>query len=80
LELTAQQKEKLEQARALLIALGLPKAQCNEQSGLVFLASVNVKYSDRWVSTTVPLLPTVKIVEFIYNEYGINYKPCSDFA
>jgi len=77
LKFTEQQQEKLDQAKALLTALGLPKAQCNDRSGWVFLALANVKSSDNWNTATAPLLPTVSIMEFIRNEYGMDYKPNS---
>ena len=77
MKLTEQQQEKLEQAKWLLNALGLPKAQCNNRSGWVFLALANIKPSDNWNSATAPLLPTVNIMEFIRNEYKMNYKPNS---
>lgn len=77
MEFTEQQKEKLEQAKELLTALGLPKAQCNDRSGWVFLALANIKPSDSWHTATAPLLPTVNIMEFIRNEYGMDYKPNS---
>lgn len=73
----AKQKEKLEQAKALLSELGLPKAQCNDRSGWVFLALSNIKPSNNWNAATAPLLPTVNIMEFIRNEYGMDYKPNS---
>lgn len=57
--------------------LGLPKAQCNDRSGWVFLSLANVKPSDRWGTATALLLPTANIMEFIRNEYGMNYKPNS---
>ncbi len=77
MEFTEQQQEKLEQAKALLTALGLPKAQYNDRSGWVFLALANIKPSDSWASATAPLLPTVNIMEFIRSEYGMDYKPNS---
>ena len=77
MKFTEQQQEKLEQAKWLLNALGLPKAQCNNRSGWVFLALANIKPSDNWNSATAPLLPTVNIMEFIRNEYEMNYKPNS---
>lgn len=77
MEFTEQQKEKLQQAKELLTALGLPKAQCNNRSGWVFLALENIKPSDRWNSATAPLLATVNIMEFIRNEYDMDYKPNS---
>ncbi len=77
LKFTEQQKEKLEQVKTLLTALGLPKAQCNDRSGWVFLALANIKPSDNWSTAIAPLLPTVSIMEFIRNEYGMDYKPNS---
>jgi hypothetical protein len=74
LEFTAQQKEKLNEAKALLTALGLPKAQCNDRSAWVFLALANMKPLDEWSSSTAPLLPTVNIMKFIRNEYGMDYE------
>lgn len=74
MEFTEQQKEKLQQAKALLTALGLPKAQCNDRSGWVFLALANIKPADNWNNASVPLLPTVSIMEFIRSEYGMDYK------
>jgi len=77
MEFTQEQQEKLEQAKKLLTALGLPKAQQNDRSGWVFLALANVKANDDWTSATAPLLPTVNIMAFIRNEYGMDYKPNS---
>lgn len=73
---TLQQKKLLE-ARELLTLLGLPKAQCNDRSGWVFLALANVKPTTDWCDSSAPLLPTVTIMEFIRNEYGMDYKPNS---
>ncbi len=60
-----------------MTALGLPKAQCNDRSGWVFLALANVKPSSSWATATAKLLPTVNIMEFIRSEYGMDYKPDS---
>lgn len=70
-------EKKLAEAKELLTALGLPKAQCNDRSGWVLLALSNIKPSDKWNCVTAPLLPTVSIMEFIRNEYGMDYKPNS---
>ena len=66
---------KLAEAKRLLTALGLPKAQCNDRSGWVFLALANIKPGDKWSAATAPLLPTVTIMEFIRDEYAMDYKP-----
>jgi adenine-specific DNA-methyltransferase len=77
LELIEKQKEKLELAKALLTALGLPKAQCNDRSGWVLLALANVKPIDEWSAASSPLLTTANMMAFIRNEYGMDYKPNS---
>ena len=43
LKLKELQKEKLDQAKKLLFALGMPPQQCNDRSGWVLLALANVK-------------------------------------
>ena len=75
--MTDLQQEKLTQAKTLLQALGLPRAQYNDRSGWVFLALANVTPQGSWDDATAPLLPTVAIMEFIRNEYGMDYKPNS---
>jgi hypothetical protein len=77
LEFTEQQQEKLEQAKVLLTALDLPKAQCNNRSAWVLLALADITPSESWASAKAPLLPTVKIMEFIRSDYGMDYKPNS---
>ncbi|MEL6092817.1 BsuBI/PstI family type II restriction endonuclease [Plesiomonas shigelloides] len=69
--------KKLEQAKEILTALGLPKQQCNDRSAWVFLALANMKPSDDWRDASAPLLPTVDIMDFIRSEYGKDYKPNS---
>lgn len=77
MDLSKEQQEKLDQAKLLLTELGLPKAQCNNRSGWVFLALANIKASDCWANSSSPLLPTVNIMEFIRAEYNMDYKPNS---
>lgn len=74
---TDQKNEKLRQAKFLLASLGLPRAQCNDRSGWVFLALANIRPADDWSSASSPLLPTVSIMDFIRTEYGMDYKPNS---
>ena len=70
-------EKKLEQAKEILKALGLPKQQYNDRSAWVFLALANVRPNDDWNVATAPLLPTVNIMDFIRSEYGKDYKPNS---
>lgn len=69
--------KKLEQAKEILKALGLPKQQYNDRSAWVFLALANIKPDDSWDLAVAPLLPTVDIMNFIRLEYGKDYKPNS---
>lgn len=77
MEFTTQQNEKLQESKTLLTALGLPKAQCNDRSAWVFLALANIDSFSSWRSASAPLLPTVDIMEFIRNNYAMDYKPNS---
>lgn len=77
MEFTKEQVAKLNETKKLLSQMGLPKAQCNDRSAWVFLALANIKPLDNWNLATAPLLPTVSIMEFIRNDYGMDYKPNS---
>lgn len=68
---------KLEQAREILKALGLPKQQYNDRSAWVFLSLANIKPGDNWNNAEAPLLPTVAIMAFIRDFYDMDYKPNS---
>lgn len=70
-------KEKLEQAKELLTALGMPKAQTNDRSAWVLLALANVQPETNWTQAQAPLLPTYQIMQFIREFYGQDYKPNS---
>lgn len=70
-------EKKLNEAKSLLEALGLPPAQCNDRSGWVLLALANVRPEDSWATASDPMLPTVEIMEFIRQQYGQDYKPNS---
>ncbi len=72
-----QQAIKLEQAKTILKALKLPTKQTNDRSAWVFLSLANIKPEDNWSECSAPLLPTVTIMEFIRNHYGMDYKPNS---
>lgn len=73
MELKEKQQEKLDQAKSLLVELGLPDAQCNDRSAWVFLALANVRPADNWSDAAAPLLSTFSMMEFIRQEYGKDY-------
>jgi hypothetical protein len=68
---------KLEQAKQILKSLKLPKAQTNDRSAWVFLALANMKPVTEWNQCAAPLLQTFVIMDFIRNQYGMDYKPNS---
>lgn len=72
-----QRAEKLRLARELLQRFGLPPQQTNDRSGWVLLALAALRPEDEWNAASAPLLPTYKIMEFIADEYGKEYKPNS---
>jgi len=70
-------EKKLDEAKEILRALGMPKQQSNNRSAWVFLALADVKPDDNWRDAKAPLLPTVDIMQFIRENYGQDYKPNS---
>jgi len=72
-----EQETKLAQALEILKALGLPNKQLNNRSCWVLLALSNIKPNSYWNTASVNLLPTVNIMSFIRDEYGMDYKPNS---
>lgn len=66
-------EKKLEEAKQILTALGLPAAQCNTPSAWVFLALANIKNNDDWSNASTSLLTIVAIMDFIHVEYGMKY-------
>lgn len=77
MSIQSNRKQKLKEAKEILTALGLPPAQCNDRSAWVLLALASIKHNDSWSSASAPLLPTVEIMAFIRDEYGMDYKPNS---
>jgi type II restriction enzyme len=69
---------KILEAQEILKALGLPPAQCNELSALVFLALCNLKEKDKWSSAKKQSLGLTKgIMSFVNDNYNKNYAPNS---
>ena len=66
---------KLDQAKEILKALGLPRQQYNNRSAWVFLALAHIRPKDKWQNAKAPLLPTVNIMQFIREHYDQDYKP-----
>ena len=69
--------KKIDEATAILAALGLPKSQQNERSALTLLALADLKPGSSWSKVGRPLLRTVDIMDFMRVNYGKDYKPNS---
>jgi type II restriction enzyme len=67
---------RIEEAKEILRALGLPAAQQNEISALTLLALGRIPPDGRWVDAIGESLTITKgIMEFIAREYGRAYAP-----
>lgn len=68
---------RINEAKAILQALGLPKAQQNKRSALTLLALANVAPGDGWRDAKAETLRTVDIMFFIDQKYNKKYAPNS---
>ena len=68
-------EERLEEARQILIALGLPRAQQNERSALCLLAILNLSAEKTWAQAQAPLIGITPIMDWARDNYGKNYAP-----
>lgn len=66
---------KLEDAKGILSAIGMPKPQTNDRSSYVFLALADMKEPDLWGNAQKPQMRIVDIMNFISQHYGKAYKP-----
>jgi hypothetical protein len=64
---------KIEEATAILKALGLPKEQHNERSGLTLLALLDLKEDTPWRDSKQRLIRIHDIMEFIKTHYDRHY-------
>ena len=71
--LTAQQK--IEEALAIIEALGMPRGQRNERSALTLLALLCIEPTDSWSEADRPLMGITPIMEYCRGHYGKEYAP-----
>jgi len=64
---------KVDEALAILRALGLPRAQQNERSALTLLALANVGPKGSWARSDKPMLRIWDIMGFMRERYGKDY-------
>jgi adenine-specific DNA-methyltransferase len=68
-------QEKIDEAISIIRALGMPKQQQNERSGLTLLAILNLKPEDEWEQIEKPLIGVTPIMDWCREYYGKEYAP-----
>ena len=66
---------KLDEARGILSAIGMPRAQTNDRSAYVLLALSGIKEKIPWSKAENPEMRIVDIMNFMQAQYGKEYKP-----
>jgi adenine-specific DNA-methyltransferase len=70
-------QQKIDQALAILKAIGLPRAQQNERSALTLLALLDLRPESVWAEAGNPLRGITPIMDFMREHYGKTYAPNS---
>ena len=65
----------LEEARAILVDLGLPKAQQNERTALCLLALLNLTPGKKWSKAESPRIGITPIMDWARKHYDKDYAP-----
>jgi len=68
-------KSKLQEARAILIDLGLPRAQQNERTALCLLALLDLSPVKKWSHAESPMIGITPIMDWARKHYDKNYAP-----
>jgi hypothetical protein len=66
---------KLEEAKGVLSAIGMPKAQTNDRSAYVLLALADLGEEANWANANKPEMRIVDMMNFMAANYGKEYKP-----
>ena len=66
---------KLEEAKGILAAIGMPKAQTNDRSAYVLLALSNLIEGASWKTAEKTAMRIVDMMNFMSSNYGKLYKP-----
>lgn len=67
--------QRVDEAVVVLRALGLPRAQLNERSGLTLLALLDLGPNDPWSAAANPLRGITPMMDYIRDRYGKTYAP-----
>ncbi|NLE36816.1 MAG: adenine methyltransferase [Pirellulaceae bacterium] len=68
-------KQRVEEARSVLAALGLPAAQQNERSALTLLALLDLRPETSWSKASAPPRGITPIMDWFAEHYGKRYAP-----
>lgn len=68
---------RVEDARLVLESFGFDAERSNERSALVLLALLQLAPLDEWPGASAPMLGTRAIMDWIRDEYGVDYAPNS---
>jgi type II restriction enzyme len=68
---------KIDEALAVLDALGLPRQQLNERSALTLLSLLSLKPNDTWDKAINPLMGITPMMDFFAEHYDKKYAPNS---
>lgn len=68
---------RVEDARLILESFGFDAERSNERSALVLLALLQLGPLDEWPGASAPMLGTRAIMDWIRDEYGVEYAPNS---
>lgn len=68
-------QRKVQEARSILGALGMPKAQRNDRSAFTLLALLALRPEDPWSRASNPLMGITPIMDFVRDHYGRAYAP-----
>jgi len=70
-------ESRLENAKSILMALGLPRGQQNERSALCLLALLDLKPGGKWSKAQNPLIGITPMMDWIREHYRKDYAPNS---
>jgi len=65
----------IDNARKILVSLGLPRAQQNERSALSLLALLNLTPQKTWAQAESPFMGITPIMDWIRDHYQKDYAP-----
>lgn len=68
-------KKKIDESLEILKALGVPRDQQNERSGLTLLSLLDLKADTPWSKASAPLMGITPMMEFFRKHYGKVYAP-----